>query len=283
MTDNITELISYMQFIHGFIPAEIIDKKQETNNVFRFSLCPKVSFDFKSGQYLDIYIPQIQDYNVIRLYIHYVKNFKSSKYINDIVKVGGLSITSIPAAYRKTGIIKVSAKKSNDECISWLINSRNMSNITIYIRSRGKFVFREETLNTQYKTIFIGGGIGMTPLFSILCHTISMADVSPIFIYSAKSYNDFIFLKELNDKKIIGNTNVILRVTNKEEEKSLSNREDERASIGRVDYELLSRLITDAKKTFAYICGPKNMKIDISNMLKNIGVPQDFIWYEVWS
>ena len=110
--------------------------------------------------------------------------------------------------------------------------------------------------------VFIAGGVGITPLISIV-RSLKKAELSNSkCIYSASSKNEFLFLKELKEKF---GKNLITNITNKKPEK-------------RIDKKFLEKNLEkdDFSKMF-YVCGPAIFRKQVRSMLEELGADKDKI------
>jgi ferredoxin-NADP reductase/DMSO/TMAO reductase YedYZ heme-binding membrane subunit len=129
----------------------------------------------------------------------------------------------------------------------------------------GRFIFD----GTQSQSVvLIAGGVGITPLMAIaryLTDTHWKGDIH--FAYAAKTPDDIIFRKELDDLKTHF-PNLHLHVT-------LSRAEDTdwMGHKGRVSAEFLTKCIPELPSRLVYICGPDAMMAMTVQVLKDLGVP----------
>jgi len=115
--------------------------------------------------------------------------------------------------------------------------------------------------------IFIGGGIGITPLYSMLQTMAEREDVRPVqLFYGASNLATMTFRDELAE--LAGNMNLqVIPV--------LSNPgEDWKGDTGYVGEEVLKKYLPKQYKRFKYlVCGPKPLMDAMEEALPSLGIP----------
>lgn len=136
----------------------------------------------------------------------------------------------------------------------------------------GRFIFD----GTQAQSIaLIAGGVGITPLMAITRYLTDKDWKGDIyFAYAAKSPDDIIFRKELDDLKARF-PNLHLHVT-------LSRAQDTNwtGHKGHVNAEFLMKCIPELSTRLVYICGPNAMMAMTIQVLKDLGVSAEQIKME---
>jgi ferredoxin-NADP reductase/DMSO/TMAO reductase YedYZ heme-binding membrane subunit len=138
----------------------------------------------------------------------------------------------------------------------------------------GRFTFD----GTQSQSIvLIAGGVGITPLMSILRYLTDQRWKGDIhFIYSAKAPHDIIFRRELEDlDKQFPNVHLHVTLT-RAEGHAWTGR------TGRITRELLNHAVPDLAMHPIYICGPSSMMEPTMQLLRELGVPADQIKSEAF-
>ncbi|MDO8467379.1 MAG: flavodoxin reductase [Nanoarchaeota archaeon] len=156
----------------------------------------------------------------------------------------------------------------SDDYLEFAIKAHTDIGFSKFVHSLKKgdeIIFVDEPYG-RYKFLgegtFIAGGVGITPIISIV-RSLKKADLSNSkCIYSASSKNEFLFLKELKEKF---GKNLITNITNKNPEK-------------RISKEYLEKNLNenDLKKRF-YVCGPGIFRKQACAMLEELGVNKDKI------
>ena len=125
--------------------------------------------------------------------------------------------------------------------------------------------------------MLIAGGVGITPLMSILRYLTDQSWKGDIhFLYSAKSPQDIIFHQELDGLQR-GFPNLRLHITLTRAEGT-----DWDGRKGRITGEFLRQTIPDLAGRPVYICGPASMMEPTIQMLRELGVPADQIKSEAF-
>lgn len=128
--------------------------------------------------------------------------------------------------------------------------------------------------NTAHEAVFLAGGIGITPIRSILLHAAREKFAHKIFVFfSNHRPEDAPFLEELTDLQK-ENPNYTLIATMTGMTKSARSWNGETARIGQ---SLLTKYLTDVKSPIYYVVGPMGMVNGVHEMLNKTGVDDDDI------
>jgi ferredoxin-NADP reductase/DMSO/TMAO reductase YedYZ heme-binding membrane subunit len=138
----------------------------------------------------------------------------------------------------------------------------------------GRFTFDGTESN---RIVLIAGGVGITPLMSILRYLTDQSWKGDIhFLYCAKSPQDIIFRQELDDlQRRFPNLHLHITLTR-------ADGTDWTARKGRITGEFLRQTIPDLAGRPVYICGPASMMEPTIQMLRELGVPADRIKSEAF-
>ncbi|MEO1374733.1 MAG: FHA domain-containing protein [Cyanobacteria bacterium J06635_10] len=130
--------------------------------------------------------------------------------------------------------------------------------------------------NQHQKLLFISAGSGITPLMSMsrwLCDT--KADYDIIFIYSARSQEDIIFLEELELMALrYSNFHLAITLTGKELDSTWS------GYTGRLNETMLLEVAPDFKERIVYSCGSCGFIENLQTMLSELKFPMDNYYQE---
>ncbi len=125
--------------------------------------------------------------------------------------------------------------------------------------------------------IFIAGGIGITPIMSMLRH---MRDTryghDVLLLYANRSENDIAFRGELAKMETAGD--FPLRVIHVLEHPGSG----WRGETGRIDHEILERFAGKPGRRAFYVCGPWPMMKGVFRTLGELGIPDRYIRAEVF-
>ena len=127
------------------------------------------------------------------------------------------------------------------------------------------------------RIVLIAGGVGITPLMSILRYLTDQSWKGDIhFLYCAKSPQDIIFHQELDDlQRRCPNLHLHITLTRAEGT-------DWAGRKGHITCEFLRQTIPDLAGQLVYICGPASMMEAAIQILRELGVPADQIKSEAF-
>ncbi len=219
-------------------------KRSPTVASFRFRL-PE-TLDFLPGQFLKVIFDEQNKYNRLL-----------NKY---------LSFSCAPGK----DYIEVTKRISDSEFCQRL-RALKPEDTVLFKGPIGSCIFKEE-----YKKIgFLIGGIGITPVISILEYIADKALPTDVcLLYSNKTEDDIAFKKELDawrnkNKKI----KVIYAVT-------ASEPKDKSCIFGRIDKELLIKHLADYKQRVFFIFGPPKMVSGLQELCLDVGCLKDMVYIE---
>jgi len=232
------------------VPAEICVIRQETPHVKSFLLnIGKAKFTFLPGQWLDCYIDAKGE-----------------------LGVAGYSITSSPTI---EGEIELTVRENGENPVTRFLHEGAGVGDTIYLDGgHGDFHYGRKMGDSL---VLIAGGIGITPLMSILSYVdMRCSGVRATLIYSAKKPSEFVFKERLEEMaRRNGDISCLFTITQPGEEPW-------EGHTGRVDAGMLQEIGVDLEALY-FICGPQNMGPDVKGMLMEMGVPPENVRYEQWS
>lgn len=123
---------------------------------------------------------------------------------------------------------------------------------------------------TKEKILFIAGGIGITPIRALL-EQLGPEQKDMILLYSNKSRAEHIFAEELAE------------LSRKHDFKIVNIYADEKiagAEFGRLDQDMLARLVPDLKDRDVFLCGPPMMMSALRAVLLRLGLPRKQLHWE---
>lgn len=125
--------------------------------------------------------------------------------------------------------------------------------------------------------LLIGGGVGITPLMSVLRYLTDRSWPGDIFlVYGCKTPRDIIFREELDYlQRRHPNLHVVLTVSN-------TNGSDWKGPTGRITKELIGQVVPDIVSRYVHICGPVPMMEATKSILAELGVPKDRVKTEAF-
>ena len=231
------------------VPARIISIEQGTPTIKLFKLdLGGQDFTFLPGQWVDCYVE-----------------------IKGRVEVAGYSMTSSPLT---RGTFDLAVKLEGQNPVTHFLRHRAEVGTVLHVDGgQGDFYYRREMGDS---VVLIGGGIGLTPLMSIIKHIDEAEpDVRATLVYSAATPSELLFREQL---ELIASRKsrfrYLLTVTRLADETW-------NGHIGRIDAAMLAEAHVGPRDQF-YICGPPAMIQDMVTLLAETGVPASRIQYEGW-
>lgn len=224
------------------IPVSISEITQATPKIKIFKLTHnKKDFAFSPGQWIDLYAP-ISGKNI-----------------------GGYTIISNP---KTTNYIELAIRESDHHPVTIFMHEKAMVGSLLHItEGQGRFFIPLDLESEMYKLplVFIAGGIGVTPLLSMM-RWLKSTSIKHQLLYSASYEKDLILKSELDD-------NTHFTVT-KDPHYS--------GDKTRINISHLSQKNIDFLNTHFFICGPKEMIDSLSKGLELKGAPKEHLHFEKW-
>ncbi len=226
---------------------KVIRITQETLSVKTFRLSTeqnKLPFDYQAGQYLNISL-DVDSKKVNRSY----------------------TIASSPT---RNGYCELTIKREEFGASSRFMHDRVKVGDELEIGApAGKFVFNPNEANS---IVLIAGGVGITPLMSILRNLTDNNWNGQIhFIFCARTAADIIFKDELMSlKNRFPNLHLTITL-------SRASPSEWNGPIGRISKEFLIQTVPTIATELVYICGPEEMMNPVKQMLHELGVTEDHL------
>jgi ferredoxin-NADP reductase len=182
--------------------------------------------------------------------------------------MGGYSMTSSPAT---SGTLDFAVKASRKHDFTrWLHERARVGDALTLGPAMGTFVFEAGMAD---ELVLIGGGVGVTPLISILREAKSRGKLT--LLYSMATPEEYLFRAELEaTARDHPNLRLAPIVTG-------TDVGDWQGRRGRIDAKLLGEHLGGAG-TLYYLCGPPGMVEDMIRLLGSLGVPEQQVVYEKW-
>lgn len=217
--------------------AKIISIQQSTPKIKVFRLLHgRSDFRFKPGQWIDLYAP-VEGKNI-----------------------GGYTIIS---SAHTLEYIDLAVRESQHHPVTKFLHAAGVGTEVEITMGQGKFFLTDEVAGSK-NIVFIAGGIGLTPILSMIRST-DKAKTKVKLFYSVSQASDILFQDELAPFSIF-------TVTKDEAWEG----EKERVSV-----ELLKKYNTDFSSHF-FLCGPRAMIDSLREQLADKGVSTDHIHFEKW-
>jgi len=235
-------------------PYRVIDVKQEADDVWTVKLAPPEGHDvyqYKPGQF------------------QFITFYRGD---NLPVEEHHWTISSSPA---QRDYVSSTIKNLGDFTSTMGETKKGDTAVVHAPFGRFSYVFYPD----EKDLVFITGGIGITPVMSMLRHMRdTQTNISVLLLYANANERSIIFRDELSDMKEKGSPS--LKVVHVLEEPG----EGWNGEKGRIDRERIDRHCGDilAEKSF-YLCGPPGMIKATLRILKERGVKDKRIHLEVFS
>ncbi len=234
------------------LPATIARIRQETPTIKSFHLdLDGREINFQAGQWVDFFVT-----------------------LEGAGAVGGYSITSSPAVQTSIGLA-VRRDAGGHPVTSWLHEEARVGD-GVEVSLGGDFIYEPDEAES---VVLIGGGIGLTPLMSIIRAADELAAITRLsLVYSASSPDELLFRDEI---EAISARNPRIRHTFTITRPTPDTLAEWRGSTGRIDAALLRAAGTD-RDALHFICGPPDMIRSTVATLRALGIPRTRIRYEQW-
>ena len=231
------------------LPATIVAIRQETPTIKSFALdLGGREIGFMAGQWVDFFVT-----------------------LEGAEAVGGYSITSSPAK-QTTFSLAVKQDGSDHPVTNWLHEDAKVGDM-VEVALGGDFYYEPDEAES---VVLIAGGIGLTPLMSIVRSANELATrTSLTLVYSASTPDELLFRDELES---IAADNPRIRPVFTVTQQTPDAWE---GHTGRINAELLRAESVDLDALF-FVCGPPTMIRAMIAMLRELGVPRSRIRYEQW-
>jgi len=231
------------------LPATIVEIRQETPTIKSFALdLGGREIGFMAGQWVDFFVT-----------------------LEGAEAVGGYSITSSPAR-QATFSLAVKQDDSDHPVTNWLHEDAQVGD-RVEVTLGGDFYYEPDEADS---VVLIAGGIGLTPLMSIVRSVHELARrTSLTLVYSASTPDELLFRDEVES---IASDNPRIRPIFTVTQPSP---DSWNGHTGRIDAELLRDESVDLDALF-FVCGPPTMIRAMIAMLRELRVPRPQIRYEQW-
>jgi len=220
-----------------FETTSVVAVLEETNDIRTFRLLRPDGFDFSAGQFVPVRV-HIDGKPHVRCY----------------------SVSSSPET---RGYFEISVRRQG--AVSTMLHATLRTGASVTVgRPAGAFVY---PAGDDRPIALVAGGIGLTPLLSMLRHAVASEPSRPItLLYSARSEEDLAFVSEL---RLIGERHPQVRIGITLTRPASA----PRWRIGRIDAAMVRQYITHPEHSIFCLCGPAQMIADTTALLQALGVP----------
>lgn len=246
--------IFFMASFHKLIIKEIIrETAKAVSLVFEVPKNLKESFTFKAGQYITLKTT-IEDNPIRRDY----------------------SICTSP----NSGELKVTIKAVENGIFSQYANTQlRVGDVLEVAPPNGRFVF-EPKPSTHRTIMAFAAGSGITPIMGIIKTLLTEEPQSKaVLVYGNKTPEDTIFLQELLDLESTYNDRFTLQLL-------YSQAQEDQALFGRIEKSTINfsikKHLMESQADAYYLCGPEGMIDSVRDVLKEKGVDESRIKFELF-
>ncbi|MCI0456027.1 MAG: FAD-binding oxidoreductase [Gemmataceae bacterium] len=170
---------------------------------------------------------------------------------------------------------EITVKHEDEGVVSGFLHNRvQQGDLLEFSGPSGSFIFTGRECKC---ILLIGGGVGITPLMSVIRYLIDRSWPGDIYLlYSIHSPEDFIFREELEYlQRRHPNLHVIVTVSHAEGA-------DWKGPTGRITKELIAQSVPDVVSRYVHLCGPVPLMEAVKKMLAELGVPGDRVKTEAF-
>ena len=241
-----TGIVQMARAPRQFVQTPVMAVFEETPDVRTFRMAKPEGFEFKAGQFLTVRV-RADGKEHVRCY----------------------SISSPPGAQ---GHLEITVKRIG--LVSGALHATIRPGSMLSVRApAGAFVY---PAGEDRPLVLVAGGVGITPLMSMLRHAIDAEPTRPVtLLYSVRTVEDIAFRDELvllNRRH--AQCRVFFAITDGPAGPGLF--------PGRIDRELLTTMVPDVAHAICLLCGPPPILDSMKGLLASLGVPDAQIAHEVF-
>ena len=225
--------------------VKLVNKKNIADGTMEFHFEKPPGFDYKPGQFVDLIL------------------------INPLEtdQAGNVRTFTLASAPNEKDL--VIASRMRDTAFKRALKKQSRGSEVKIDGPMGSFTLHN---NTSRSAVFLAGGIGITPFFSIIKSTTEEKTAHKIYLfYSNRTQNSSPYLRELSELAS-GNPNFTFIPTVTDEKW--------KGETGYIDKQMVEKYLPDLNKPIYYIAGPPTMVTSLKKMLTQAGINDDDVRLE---
>jgi len=230
----------------GFALLPVLAVVEETHEVRTFRLVRPEGFAFQAGQFVNVRV-DVDDAPMARCY-------------------------SISSAPETPGFLEISVRRQGR--VSAALHKAVLAGSALAVKGpAGGFVYPEHEAGP---VVLIAGGIGITPLLSMVRHGLASQPRRPVtLLYSARTGSDLAFHDELLSlARRHRHFRLAVTLTRDHDFAGLPN--------GRIDGAFVTSHVADVTASIFMMCGPHALISELTATLSGLGVPAAQIRFEAF-
>ncbi len=207
-------------------------------------------------------------------------NFLPGQFITVTINPAGVPVKrsyTIASSPTHTEYCEITVKHEEKGTVShYMHNEVHIGELMQFTAPSGKFTFTETHAKSA---VFIGGGVGLTPMMSAIRYLTDRSWKGEIyFFFSCKDESSIIFREEiLYLAKRYPNLHVFFVLSQQQGEANVD------FIPGHITKEILAERVPDIISRMVHICGPKLMMDAVKLMLDELKVPKENVMQEIFA
>jgi ferredoxin-NADP reductase len=291
------------------VVAKLVYSRLETVDTKHLSFEIKKPFSFFSGQWADFFLPKKLENINPQNATSFHEILTNQRHQIEGFNIAGFSMSCSPRWSVNSNRLTFAVKKSNNPVVQYLFNAEPGSHIIMSSSGQGNMYYSRERFPKKKSVVLIGGisrisstccyqlqilgGIGITPLMSILGHIYDSENgVEAILLHSTLTkqgqyFRDVIQYMSKYKRAIKPYWTVTDLDPLKRSHAFLYTKGFKRIGwndfLGKINRGMIERLKLDLPNSVFFLCGPLPMLHDIKSILLGMGVPEEDILHEQWA
>ncbi|WP_439558355.1 FAD-binding oxidoreductase [Dyadobacter sp.] len=207
-------------------------------------------------------------------------NFLPGQFITVTINPAGVPVKrsyTIASSPTHTEYCEITVKHEEKGTVShYMHNEVHIGELMQFTGPSGKFTFTETHADSA---VFIGGGVGLTPMMSAVRYLTDRSWKGEIyFFFTCKNESSIIFREELLYlQKRYSNLHVFFVLSQQQGEAGVD------FIPGHITKEIITERVPDIISRMIHICGPKPMMDAVKLMMDALKVPKENVMVEVFA